>query len=305
MDFTHCVRERRSLLMEGALGERLKREYHLTPDGDVALAKIIYGDNGRLALKALWNGYIQIAKTYRLPFLAATPTRRANMERVQRAGLDPSIIADNVIFLKNIQRTSGIEMYIGGLMGCKGDAYTGAGSLPEAQARIFHQWQADLLAKAEVDFLYAGIMPTLPEAAGMAQAMESTGLPYIISFTIQKNGRLVDGTTISDAIAYIDSTVHIKPVCYMANCVHPSIVYKALLKPFNKNMLVHSRFLGIQANTSPLPYDRLDGALDLKCSEPERLAEEMIKLRDISKIKIFGGCCGTDNRHMEQIARRL
>ncbi len=139
----------------------------------------------------------------------------------------------------------------------------------------------------------------------MAQAMESTGVPYIISFTIQKNGKLIDGTTISDAIAYIDGSVHMKPVCYMTNCVHPSIVYDALLKPFNKNELVNNRFLGIQANTSPLPYEQLDGAMALKYSEPELLAEEMIKLRDISNIKIIGGCCGTDGRHMEQIACRL
>lgn len=305
MDFTQCIYENPSILMEGALGERLKREYHLTPDGDVALAKMIYDDNGRSALKELWNGYIQIAKTYGLPFLATTPTRRANHERVQRAGLAPSIILDNVNFLKDIQRTSKVEMYVGGLMGCKGDAYTGEGALSEFEARAFHQWQTDLFCKAEVDFLYAGIMPTVPEATGMAQAMENTGIPYIISFTVQKNGKLIDGTTISDAISYIDSSVHKKPICYMTNCVHPNIVYDALLKPFNRNTLVNNRFWGIQANTSPLPYEQLDGALDLKCSEPELLAEEMIKLRGISNIKIFGGCCGTDSRHMEQIARRL
>lgn len=304
MDFMQCIREQRSILMEGALGERLKREYHLASD-DVGLAKMIYDHKGRSALRELWHEYMQIAKIYRLPFLATTPTRRGNKERVQRAGLNSSIISDNVTLLRSIQSTSEIEMYIGGLMGCKGDAYTGKGALSEAEARLFHQWQADLFGKAGVDFLYAGIMPTAAEAAGMAQAMASTGLPYIISFTIQKNGTLIDGTVLNDAIAYIDSSVQLKPIGYMANCVHPSIVYAALMKPFNRTALVRHRFLGIQANTSPLPYEQLDGALDLKCSEPELWAEEMIRLCDISNIKIFGGCCGTDSRHIEQIARRL
>lgn len=305
MDFTQCLAERNSILMEGALGERLKREYHLTPDGDAGLAAMIYSQEGRLALSRLWNGYLQTAKTYRLPFLATTPTRRANRERVLRAGYGPSIILDNAAFLKNIQRASGAEMYIGGLMGCRGDAYTGEGALAETEARAFHQWQADLFLTAGVDFLFAGIMPTLPEASGMAQAMAGTGLPYIISFTIEKNGRMIDGTPISDAIAHIDGSVQAKPACYMANCVHPKIVYEALQKPFNQNPLVRRRFLGLQANTSPLPYNQLDGALDLKCSEPEAFADEMMKLRGASAIKIFGGCCGTDNRHMEQIACRL
>lgn len=91
----------------------------------------------------------------------------------------------------------------------------------------------------------------------------------------------------------------------MTNCVHPRIVYRALSQPFNQNQIVQERFLGIQANTSPLSYAELDGSIDLKCSEPEDFAQEMIKLTDISKIKIWGGCCGTDNRHMECVARYL
>lgn len=190
-------------------------------------------------------------------------------------------------------------------MGCKGDAYTGEGALKEEEARMFHKWQADLFCEAKVDFLYAGIMPTLPEAIGMAQAMSDTGLPYIISFTIQKDGKLIDGTAISEAMSLIDSSVDMKPVCYMTNCVHPNIVYEALSQTFNQNSLVKNRFLGIQANTSPLSYAELDNSSDLKCSEPIQFAEDMVKLRDVHNIKIFGGCCGTDNRHMEQIAMRL
>lgn len=68
--------------------------------------------------------------------------------------------------------------------------------------RKFFTDQAGLFCDAGVDFLYAGIMPALPEAAGMARAHGAKpGVPYIISFTIQKDGRLIDGTTIHDAIA--------------------------------------------------------------------------------------------------------
>ena len=190
-------------------------------------------------------------------------------------------------------------------MGCKGDAYTGIDALSENDAHVFHSWQAKLFGEANVDFLFAGIMPTLPEAAGMAKAMADTGVPYIISFTIQNDGRLIDGTTIHDAIAYIDGAVTVKPMCYMTNCVHPRIVHDALSKSFNQSDLVQKRFLGIQANTSPLSYEELDGSIDLKCADPESFAEEMMSLRRDNKIKIFGGCCGTDNRHMEQVARRL
>lgn len=305
MNFENCIQSHETILMEGALGERLKREYGLTFDEHVAMAKLIYEEKGATALTEIWNSYIEIARTYQLPFVATTPTRRANQERVTKANGSKQLILDHVKFLRNIQQESGIEMYVGGLLGCKGDAYTGYGSLAEQEAEAFHSWQADAFQEAGADFLYAAIMPTLPEAAGMAKALAQTGLPYIISFTIQSDGKLIDGTTISDAIQYIDANTQKKPICYMTNCVHPRIVYRALSQPCNQNQIVQERFLGIQANTSPLSYAELDGSIDLKCSEPEEFAQEMIKLTDISKIKIWGGCCGTDNRHMECVTRYL
>ena len=305
MNFRECMQSGRDILMEGALGERLKREYGLTIDGIVAMASLVYTQEGREALRALWSGYADIARRYDLPFLATTPTRRANQERIARSEFTEAIFRDNVEFLKQLQKDSGIEMYVGGLMGCKGDAYTGEGALSEEEACAFHRWTAEHFRDAGVDFLYAGIMPALPEAAGLAQAIDDTGIPYVISFTIQKDGKLIDGTTIADAIRYIDDRTENKPVCYMANCVHPSIVRQALSRPFNAVPLVRERFRGIQANTSPLSYAELDHAKQLHCSEPEELAQEMVKLGQTGNIQIWGGCCGTDDRHMECIAQQL
>lgn len=306
MNFSECIKTEDKILMEGALGERLKREYGITFDEHVAMASLVYDANGRKALTELWKEYMEIAEKYQLPFLATTPTRRANKERVNASEYTEKIIANNVKFLRNMQENASEKMYIGGLMGCKGDAYTGEGALAEDEAFAFHKWAAEQFANAKIDFLYAGIMPALPEAAGMARAMASTGIPYIISFTIQEDGRLIDGTTITEAIQYIDSvTTDFAPVCYMTNCVHPSIVYKALSQPFNQNEIIRKRFWGIQANTSPLSYAELDNAVDLKCSEPEAFAKEMGKLCSVNPFKIFGGCCGTDNRHMECVAKEI
>lgn len=305
MGFTKCLNTHNYVLMEGALGERLKREYELKFDENVAMANLVHNINGVKALKALWHEYIDIAERYKIPFLATTPTRRANKERIVLAGYDATLIHDNVLLLRSIQQESNLEMYIGGLIGCKGNAYTGEEALSEREAYEFHLWQAENLALGGVDFLYAGIMPNVFEAAGMAQAMAETGLPYIISFTIQRDGKLIDGTKISDAINYIDRVTAVKPICYMTNCVHPTILYEALSQPFNDCQLIEERFWGIQANTSPLSYAELDNSIDLKCSQPNKFANEMIKLKDFSGMKIFGGCCGTDNRHMEELARRL
>lgn len=291
--------------MEGALGERLKREYDLSFDKSVVMAGLIYSESGRNALDQLWSEYANISSTYNLPFLATTPTRRVNQERVEESCFDSSIIKSNVDFLRAVQKHQTAEMYVGGLLGCRGDAYTGQGALGLKKSEHFHEWEVKLFAEAKVDFLYAALMPDVEEAAGMALAIEKYKLPYIISFTIKKEGYLIDSTSISDAIQYIDRITAFPPVCYMTNCVHPKIVYEALSQPFNCNEMVSTRFLGVQANTSPLPYEELDNAEDLKTSDPVKLAEEMIKLRQINPIQIFGGCCGTDGRHMIEIAKRI
>ena len=137
--------------MEGALGERLKREYGIYFDAHVAMAGLIYDDKSRTALRNLWSEYISIAKEYRLPLMVTTPTRRANRERIGRAQLEKNIIEDNVYFLNHIRDSSAITMYVGGLMGCKGDAYKATEVLDINVAEEFHSWQADLFKAAGAD----------------------------------------------------------------------------------------------------------------------------------------------------------
>lgn len=305
MNFIDCINNKESILMEGALGERLKREFHLTFDENVAMSSLVFSDNGKSALNRLWSEYAGIAWKYDLPFLATTPTRRVNRDRVECSCYDSGIIKANVEFLRQVQKEQKCEMYVGGLMGCKGDAYTGIGALGKRDSQIFHDWEVRFFVESMVDFLYAALIPNVEEAAGIALAIQKYKIPYIISFTIKRDGCLIDGTTIADAIQYIDSITEVPPICYMTNCVHPKILYEALLQPFNCNEIVHTRFAGIQANTSPLSYEELDNSKDLKTSEPIELANAMLELRKISRIKIFGGCCGTDGRHMDEIAKLI
>ena len=47
MDFRQCMAQKDSILMEGALGERLKREYGVAFDEHVAMARLIYDKSRR------------------------------------------------------------------------------------------------------------------------------------------------------------------------------------------------------------------------------------------------------------------
>ena len=304
-DLRTCLGTAQSVLMEGALGERLRREYGLRLDDHVGLASLVYDVRGRAAIVELWNEYADVAHRHGLPLLTTTPTRRANRERVAASLYDESIIRDNVSLLRAVQEHSPADMHVGGLMGCRGDAYRATDVLPSAEARAFHSWQAELFAEAGAEFLYAGIMPALPEAIGMALAMGDSGLPYIISFMIRADGRLLDGATIDEAIRSIDGAVDVQPVCYLTNCVHPAVLYEALSQPFNASDVVRDRLRGIQANASRLTPQELDASATLESSDPAELADDMMRLRDDKKLNVFGGCCGTDGTHLEEIARRL
>ena len=102
---------------------------------------------------------------------------------------------------------------------------------------IFHKFQAESFKQTNVDFLFAGVLPAKSEAIGMAKAMSETGIPCILSFVIRKSGSLLDGNIINDVISEIDNTITLKPLCYMVNCVHPTVLQEALLNPRNKTAL--------------------------------------------------------------------
>lgn len=292
----------RPVLLEGALGERLKAEYGLRPHPEVAWAALARDPRGREALTRLWREYAALARARGLPFLATTPTRRANRARMQAAGLDAGLLRDNVALLRAALPE---DAYCGGLMGCYGEAYTGRGALPQAEARAFHAWQADALARAGADFLYAAILPTLPEALGLAGALQDTGLPYLISFMLRRDGRLPDGTTLHDALSALEAALTRPPLGYMANCVHPDVAAAALSQPCNRTALVRARFVGLQPNASPLPPEALEGAARPMTSSPAELAAATARLMAVQPLRLLGGCCGTDGGHLAALADLL
>ena len=164
-----------------------------------------------------------------------TLTRKVNIVTHQLSAFrDRALISDACRYLKAIKNhysDFASNIFVGGLLGCKGDAYSSEGALDTFDAYRFHKIQVEEFRQNRVDFLFAGIMPVLTEAIGMAQAMAESGTPYMISFMIRKDGCLLDGTSIVEAIRTIDATVNPQPLCYLSNCIHPSSVKHAEIIP--------------------------------------------------------------------------
>jgi len=136
-------------------------------------------------------------------------------------------------------------------------------------------------------------------------ALASTGKTYIISFVARPEGTLLDGTPLKDAIASIDATVTPQPFAYMINCTHASFARSALLHITNSSPLVRQRVIGLLANTAALSPENLNESDQMIEEEPETFGRDVAALHKDLGLKILGGCCGTDDRHIRALAAQL
>jgi homocysteine S-methyltransferase len=297
------------VLFEGAVIERLRRLSNIHLDPDVLHAAFIYDPTGRAALERIYRRYLEIGQSYDLAMTILTPTWRASSERVRRAGwAERNINGDGFRFLHAVRESRGdyaSRVSIGGLMGCRGDAYRPEQALSSTEAQRYHTAQAAALSIAGVDLLLGSTLPALSEALGMAKAMAGTRCPYMLSFVIRPAGTLLDGTPLHRAIAEIDASTDPPPLAYMVNCVHPAVFEQAFRRVRHAAPGASARILGLQANTSVKPPEELDNAASLQGEDPDVFADAMVHLYTDLGIRALGGCCGTDDRHIAAIAARV
>jgi len=297
------------ILGEGAVIERLRRNPELTLDPHLVNAAFVYAAAPRAALEAIYRQYLEIGRDFALPLLLSTSTWRASRERIAAAGYaGVDVNGDNVRFLRELRWSypgyAG-QVVISGLMSCRGDAYAPDGALAVEAARQFHAWQADRLAAAGVDLLLAATLPALSEATGLALALAATGTPYLLSFVVRPQGTLLDGTPLKEAVAAIDAAATPAPLAYLINCTHASFARAALTHPAHASPLVRRRVVGLLANTAALSPEELNDSASLVEEAPERFGQAVAALHREPGLKILGGCCGTDDRHIRALAAQL
>jgi S-methylmethionine-dependent homocysteine/selenocysteine methylase len=289
------------VLMEGSINEQLRRSGIVELHPRLTNAPLIYDETGRNMLAELYLGYMAVAREAQLPFLMCTPTWRANRERVAEAGVAGGINRDAADFLRELREAQDAwrdSIRIGGLMGCKNDCYKPQEGLSASDAEQFHRWQAGQLQQGGVDFLVAQTLPNVNEAIGIARAMEGTGLPYVVSFVIARDGCVLDGTDLETAIARVDAETTRLPLGFTINCAYPSFLNAARQPPG-----VFKRLIGYQANASSMDHHELDGADELHRESTAEWGELMLELNRTYGVKILGGCCGTGVEHLRYICR--
>lgn len=286
------------VLMEAAVVERLRRSGGVRLHDSLVNAPLIYDPVACEAMGAIYREYMTLAQNARLPLLVCTPTWRANQYRVEESGVCNSINVDAAAYMQMLRdaQPHPDSIKIGGMIGCKNDCYRPDEGLSVEDAQHFHAWQIEQLAMGGVDFLIAVTLPNIQEALGIARAMATTGTPYIISFVIGKDGRVLDGNSLETAIAFVDANTTPQPLGYMVNCAHPSFLH-----PHTLPAETLSRLIGYQANASSLDHCELENADDVKIDSISEWGRLMLDFNSTHGVRILGGCCGTGSEHLQYL----
>ncbi|MDO8184204.1 homocysteine S-methyltransferase family protein [Conexibacter sp. JD483] len=299
------------ILADAAIETRIMFETSLKLDPHLQVAALLEKPRGRQALRDVYSTYLDVAWAHGLPLVTGTPTFRASARYVERAGAGGAdtvrrLNAEAVAFLNEIRDDGEHEpVFIAGVVGPYGDAYTPGDCLGHLDGADYHLEQVRALTEAGVDLLHGPTFPSVDEAHGVAIAMATTKLPYAIGFTLDHRGRVLDGTRLRDAISRIDGSVAREPAWYAVTCVHPHVAHIALDELASTGPRELARLKEFKANGSRLSAVALAQLDHPESDSPDDFGEALDRLGREFDLQILGGCCGTDSTHLAALARRL
>jgi S-methylmethionine-dependent homocysteine/selenocysteine methylase len=256
---------------------------------------------GVQALRSYYEKYLDIARERGTGIVLDTPTWRANADWGGRLGYSPEALADvnrrGVALLEELRESAGeTELVISGCIGPRGDGYVVGEMMAPEEAESYHEAQVTTFAGTAADLVSALTMTYADEAIGVVRAAENAGIPSVISFTLETDGKLPSGTTLKDAVAEVDAETGGAAAYFMVNCAHPTHFEHVLADGGLE------RVRGLRANASSKSHAELDESEELDQGDPHELAEQYRGLRRLwPSLTVVGGCCGTDHRHVDAV----
>lgn len=254
---------------------------------------------GRQALEAYFADYLALAAATGRGFLLDTVTWRANAGWAPRHGLTPEALRDinrrAVDHARAIRdkHTRSVPVLVNGNIGPCGDGYAPDQLFTPDQAEALHHPQLAALAEAGVDLATAMTMTHIDEAIGVVRAAQSAGVPIAISFTVETDGKLPVGTPLGEAIRAVDQATDGAALYFGINCAHPTHFMDQLQGDWTRRIGV------VRANASRQSHAELDEATELDDGDPDEFGPLYADLAArLPELKVLGGCCGTDCRHV-------
>ena len=260
-------------------------------------------DGGRALLKEYFAGMIALGRERGVGIILESPTWVANRDRGAAIGYAPEKIMQlnkqAIALMSEVRTDAGdVPTVISANLGPRDDAYAPSEQMSSDEAERYHSEQISAFAQTDVDVVSGYTLACSSEAIGIVRAARRFRLPVVISFTVETDGRLPTGATLETAITEVDEATEGYAAYFMINCAHPNHFEQVLADgPWMR------RIKGIVANASRCSHAELDEAQELDDGDPNELGMQLSQIRHrFPHIQVLGGCCGTDMRHMEQIA---
>ncbi len=263
---------------------------------------------GRLKLQRYYSEYLGLARKNRAGFILESPTWRASTDWAEPMGLGQQELANlnrqaiRMLIRMKQDNISSIPVCVSGCIGPRGDGYVDELAMDPAAAYAYHAPQIKLLADSGVDVVSALTMTNINEALGITQAAADVGVPVVISFTVETDGRLSGGESLASAIAAVDTLSSVSPRYYMINCAHPEHFARII----DSGTRWARRIGGLRVNASRCSHQELDNSDTIDDGNPEELAHDVAAVVELMPwLAVIGGCCGTDYRHIRAISSQL
>jgi homocysteine S-methyltransferase len=261
---------------------------------------LLESDAGRAALRRYYEPFLRLADERGVGLLLSTPTWRANADWGALLGYDADALAsvnrEAVSFLEEL-RAGRDAVIVEGCVGPRGDAYRPTSLMSADEAERYHAPQLRAFAESGCARATALTLTYVDEAVGIVRAAVSAGVPIVVGFTVETDGRLPSGVSLEDAVAAVDEATAGAALGFMINCAHPTHVAHALPKGRTRD-----RIHGLRANASTKSHEELDASETLDDGDPADLAARSVGLRaQLPALRVLGGCCGTDIRHVTAI----
>jgi S-methylmethionine-dependent homocysteine/selenocysteine methylase len=275
---------------------------------EFAAHTLLEDDRGRDVLADYYRGFLSLASDVGAGMVLDAPTWKAHPHWAADLGVEPASLAqanrEAVAFssaLREEYRSSGRSVVVNGLVGPRGDAYSPDALLAADEAERYHTTQIGWLADAGADMVTALTFTQSDEAVGAVRAAAAVGLPVVVSFTVETDGRLPTGEALGHAIEAVDQATDGAAAYFMVNCAHPDHFIDVI-----DDSAAFTRVRGLRCNASRQSHAELDEAEVLDDGDPQEFAEGYAKLSErLPSLNVYGGCCGSDLRHVTAVAGRL
>jgi S-methylmethionine-dependent homocysteine/selenocysteine methylase len=273
-----------------------------------AMFPLLDNPNALSKMKDMFRSYLDVAAKHKFCALMGGLDYRASPDWGELLGYSPASLSDanlqSIEFLREIasEYSSQIpQILIQGLIGPRGDAYERNETITENEAEDYHSVQLETLKKANVDSALAITFNNIPESVGVARAAAGIGVPLGISLTLDSNSKLHSGPSLAEAITTIDEETGESPAYYLINCSHP-LEFEPAIEPG----AWIQRVRGVRPNASKMEKMALCKLGHLEDGDPVELGLLCGDLaRRYPHMDIWGGCCGTWDNHLHEIAKNV